>query len=113
MFLTLPLQVYVSLSFIRRRVPFQWHELGASLVKSALATACCAAGPMLVVVAQGFRFDIPIIGAILACGLAVPGWLAGLWLTSHPLYFELRAAVTHMLRGSLLASLFGRRSESL
>ena len=112
MFFSLPLQVYVALSFIRRRVPFQWQELGASVVKSALVTACCVTGPMLVIAAQGFHFDIPVMLAALACILAALGWLAGLWLTSHPLHFDLRAGVSRVLGSSLAASILGRRGQS-
>jgi hypothetical protein len=40
----------------------------------------------------GFRLDLPVPVALLAGVLAAGGWLAGLWLTQHPLMHELRFA---------------------
>ena len=98
MFVTLPLQVFVALTFIRRHVPFEWREFGMSVAKSAKVTVCCIAGPMLIIAAGGFQFDINIVLAIFTGVLAALGWLAGLWLTSHPLYFDLRALLSSLLR---------------
>lgn len=85
MLVTVPLQVYVAISFIRRRVHFEWRELAGALRKSAVATACALAGPLIVVAANGSGFDMSLPAAGLAGMLAAPGWLASLWLTSHPL----------------------------
>ena len=91
LFITLPLQVFVALSFIKRSVPFQWRDLGASVARSAFVAACCAVGPLLIVAALGFNFDMTVVMTILAVVAAGAGWLLGLWLTSHPLIFNLRA----------------------
>lgn len=101
LFVTLPVQVYVALSFIRRQIPFTWAELGASVGKSAFATGCCAIGPLAILAAMGFRFDMPLPAAIAIGISAAPGWLAGLWLTSHPL-MALLDECWHVVRCSRL-----------
>ena len=100
LFITLPFQVFVALSFIKRSVPFHWRDLVASVARSAFVTACCAVGPLLIVAAFGFNFDMTVVMAVLAVVAAGGGWLLGLWLTSHPLIFDLRAGVIGLRQNS-------------
>jgi O-antigen/teichoic acid export membrane protein len=86
--ITYPLQNFVALSYVRRHVDFTWRELFTATAKSALVAACAGAIPAATVLMQGsFALSIPV-GALLG-GLAVVGWLGGLWLTQHPLREEL------------------------
>lgn len=89
--ITLPLQVYVAIAFIRRSVPFTWRELALSQRKSALVNACTLIGPAVVVTLNGQGFDMSIWSAVIAGVLALPGWLGGLWISSHPLLEQLQA----------------------
>ncbi|MFZ1106332.1 MAG: oligosaccharide flippase family protein [Hyphomicrobiaceae bacterium] len=91
-FVIVPFQAYVSLCFVRRHVPVPWRALAGACGRSAVVTLCSAAGPLCVVAALGFRFDMPVLAALLAGALAAAGWLAGVWLTRHPLMHELRLA---------------------
>jgi O-antigen/teichoic acid export membrane protein len=91
-FVIVPFQAYVSLYFVRRHVPITWRELANVCWRSAVITLCSAAGPLGVVASLGFRFDISATAALLAGALAAAGWLAGVWLTQHPLLHEIRLA---------------------
>jgi O-antigen/teichoic acid export membrane protein len=91
-FLIVPFQAYVSVYFVRRHVPVPWRELGEACGRSAVVTLLSAAGPLSVVAALGFRFDMPVLAAIVAGILAAAGWLAGVWLTQHPFAHEIRLA---------------------
>ena len=88
----IPFQAYVSLYFVRRHVQVEWREIGAVMWKSAQIAALSALGPLGVVAASGFRFDISIPAALLGGVLAGSGWLAGIWLTKHPLLEEIQIA---------------------
>ena len=97
-FVIVPFQAYVSLYFVRRHVSIAWSELFAAVWPSAVIAALSATGPLCVVLYLGLRFDMPIPMALLAATLAAIGWLAGVWLTGHPMLDELRVG------GSLLRS---------
>ena len=98
LFITGPLQVYVAMHFIRRHVPFAWKELGAVLGKSVAITLSTAAAPGAAVVLAGFRFDLPV-SVMFVSGLgAAAGWIAGVFLTGHPLSMELRSAILTVFR---------------
>jgi len=86
---TLPLQSIVALCFVRRHVQFSWSEFAAATVKSLVITAFSAALPAAQIFLAGMRFEMSIPrGIVLGC-LAILGWLAGVWLTRHPLRDEL------------------------
>jgi O-antigen/teichoic acid export membrane protein len=110
-FLIVPFQAYVSVYFVRRHVPVPWRELGAACGRSAVVTLLSAAGPLSVVAALGFRFDMPVLAAVLAGMLAAAGWLAGVWLTQHPFVHEIRLA-GRIMRGGLGFEAIGNRQES-
>jgi O-antigen/teichoic acid export membrane protein len=88
LFLTAPFQVYVSLRFVRRQIPFQWTELAAAARKGVVVTLCAAAAPAAAVALAGFGLSVPA-GAAAGIGAAA-GWLVGLCLTDHPLLAEIR-----------------------
>jgi lipopolysaccharide exporter len=106
---TTPLQLLVAIHFIRLHVPFRWTELAAALGKSALITACSAAGPIAFIALAGFRSDLSI-GAALAAGLlSVCCWVAGLWLTYHPLLREIQNIFGAVEQSSIGRKLIGAR----
>lgn len=87
--LTLPLQMFVSLIFIRRHVHFSWLELAGATRKGALVTIISMIGPAAVVAINGAGFDMHFLSAIVASALGLMGWLGGLWLSGHPLLAQL------------------------
>ncbi|MDJ1157084.1 oligosaccharide flippase family protein [Chelatococcus sp. SYSU_G07232] len=89
MFVTVPLNGYVTQRVIRRHVPYAWSELGGAVWPSALVALCSAAGPLALIVVNGLRFDLSLGAAVIAAILAAAGWLAGLRLTRHPMLDEL------------------------
>ncbi|CAN7612793.1 oligosaccharide flippase family protein [Phyllobacterium sp. LjRoot231] len=88
-FITLPFQMFISLTYVRRHAPFDWQELFAILGKSALVALGGILGPLAVLAAHGFQFDLSIVQALLAGVLSAIGWLAALLITKHPFLEEL------------------------
>jgi O-antigen/teichoic acid export membrane protein len=93
-FISAPVQVFIAISFIARRIDVSWTEIARAVGRSAVVALCSAAAPALVIVLQGgFSFDISRPALAFALVGAGVGWLAGLVLSGHPLLDELRNAV--------------------
>jgi O-antigen/teichoic acid export membrane protein len=89
-FINAPLQVFVAVSFIGRRIGVSWAEIGRAVARSAVVALCSAVAPALVIVMQGgFSFGISHPALAFAVGGAAAGWLAGLVISRHPLLEEL------------------------
>jgi O-antigen/teichoic acid export membrane protein len=88
-FITVPFNMGLSVLVVRAHIPFPWSEFAGTTMKSAVVAALSAAGPLAVVASSGAigHAILPIAMAIGLCGV---GWLAGLWLTRHPLLHEVR-----------------------
>ena len=91
---TLPFQMVVALFFIRRHVPFLWHDLWLAIRKSVVVSITSALGPTLVLArfGEGTGLSLPETAVAVLLGLA--GWLAGVFLTRHPVVEELGRAWT-------------------
>ncbi len=100
MLLSWPLQVAVSLVFVRRHLGFAWHELFKTLWLSVPICVSTAAIPGIVVLQNGFRPDLPLPALVLAALGGAFGWLMGLYWTHHPLMAELHG-VLGLIRGRL------------
>lgn len=95
----------VGLVFVRWHLRFRWRELGAAMSKSVIVTLCTAVPPAAHVIAVGGSFEMSISHGVIAGLVAVPAWLAGLWLTRHPLRDEIvliAGGLRDKLRGSPL-----------
>jgi hypothetical protein len=91
---------------VRHFLKFSWAELAAAIARSAVATFISTAGPLAVIWAVGGEaLSIPL--AIAAGALAGGGWIAGLWLTRHPLLQEM-ILVSVNLRSRIALKLAGR-----
>ncbi|MFH5925464.1 lipopolysaccharide biosynthesis protein [Roseomonas xinghualingensis] len=97
-FINAPLQVYVALSFIRRRISLGWGEIALAIRSSVVVALCAAAPPAAAVAMAGFRFDLSIQAMLFSGTAAVIGWGAGLLITSHPLLGELRNGIRVVAR---------------
>lgn len=105
LFLTAPLQIWASLTFVRRSIPFSWREAAVACRSSALVALGTAAVPLAAVTIEGFRFDHPFIAmAVILPGMAA-AWIGGLLATDHPLLSEIggRARILSRLGASLKA----------
>lgn len=98
-----PLQVFVAIAFIRRHIDLSWWEIADAVRRSAVVALCAAAGPCIVLLLTGFRFDLPLPAFLLALAGAAAGWVIGLAVTGHPLLQE----VKHTAR--LVGGLVGQR----
>jgi hypothetical protein len=81
----------------------KWSELVAILCGSALVTLGAVVGPLAVLAAHGFRFNLSLSLALLASILSAIGWLTALLLTKHP-FFEEIVKVAEFYMPRLLAS---------
>jgi len=88
-FIILPFQSLLSFIYVRKHVRFDWSELFAIIYKSGKVTLCAAAGPLLILALNGFRFDQSILMAIASAILSGIGWVAALIVTKHPFLDEL------------------------
>jgi O-antigen/teichoic acid export membrane protein len=95
-FITGPLQVYVALTFIRRRIHFTWGEFAAPLVRSAVIAMCAATPAALGLALAGFRLDMSTSAMCFSAFGALAGWAGGLFVTRHPLLAEVRRATSHL-----------------
>ena len=98
-----PLQVFVAVSFIRRRIGVSWSDIGGAVWRSGVVALCTAVAPTLVVVVHGgFGFDVSHQALAFALVGAAVGWLMGLAFSKHPLLDELRNVaklVSQRIRG--------------
>jgi O-antigen/teichoic acid export membrane protein len=101
MLVTVPLQVVVAVTFIRRRVGLTWTEMLLAVRKSFIVAASSGIAPLLLHGAS-HRFDSTIsLGTVpIGACLSLSGWLLGLRLTRHPVFSELLRA-TEKLRAFL------------
>jgi hypothetical protein len=74
---------------VRAHVPFLWREFAGATMKSAVVAGLTAAGPLIVVAFLG-TVGPPILPIAIGMCFGGVGWLAGLWLTSHPLFREIQ-----------------------
>lgn len=89
-FISAPLQVFIAVSFIGRRIGVSWMEIAKAVWRSIVVALCAAAAPALVILWQGgFGFDISHQALGFAISGAAAGWLAGLFLSRHPMLEEL------------------------
>jgi O-antigen/teichoic acid export membrane protein len=89
-FIIVPFQAYVSLYFVRRRIALGWRDLAGACWGSAVIAGCSAVGPIGIAIALGHGLDLPISAGLVAGLLAALGWVAGIWLTGHPLAREIQ-----------------------
>jgi O-antigen/teichoic acid export membrane protein len=89
---TMPLQAYFSVSFVRRHVPVTWRQIGGSLWRAGVLALLSGLGPIMIVLIMG-RFDLPMPAVAAAIALSAIGWWFGLVLTAHPLLREIERAI--------------------
>ena len=97
MLLAVPLQAYAAFYFVRLHMRWEWRELMLALSRSAAVALASTLGPMMVLTLGGFNLEMSMPLAAMSIALAVVGWLAGLWLTSHPILDELGPLVRQLL----------------
>ena len=107
---TLPFQMYLSLYFVRRHIPFRWPEICAALWKSAVVTAGAAAGPAAVLALSDHGFALSLGATVLAALMAASGWLAAVLATRHPVLSELARAVEVIAQSSFVQRCWRERA---
>jgi O-antigen/teichoic acid export membrane protein len=91
-----PIDAAVELVFIRRHAHWAWTEFFAALQKSAVVAICTAALPAILLTASAGLNSI--MSLAIAIPLAMSGWIAGLYITGHPLAGELALAAVAVRR---------------
>jgi O-antigen/teichoic acid export membrane protein len=90
MFITVSLDAAVATYFLRRHLHFTFGELVVQLRASFLVAAVTAIGPLSAIALNGFDMRLGLVSGSLAAAIAGAGWLCALYLTDHPLFFEIR-----------------------
>ena len=101
MMIVIPFRAYVSMRFACRRMEIRWMEIFIAMRRSAATAVATAVGPLAVAISADTPFQLGLDKALLASLLAAIGWLAGLWITRHPLRRELASALT--VAGAMLS----------
>ncbi len=98
LFLTAPLEVGVTLWFVKRQLPFAWRDLLRIFGEGAVVSLATAVLPVMTILAagEGASLHLPAF-ALAICG-AVLGWVAGLRMISHPLTGEIIGAIGGLRR---------------
>lgn len=96
--IAIPVEMVVSLWFVRKHVGFAWRDLGRILLGSAVVTMGTATGLTGALVLFGFRFDLSVLEAMLAAFAAAGGWLLAVVLMRHPVMEELRPIIDQARR---------------
>ncbi len=91
-----PIDAAVELMFIRRHARWEWVQFFGALRQSAIVGGCTAVLPAALLSACGTLSSIESL--LLAVPLAAAGWLAGLFMTRHPLASELAHIVDSVRR---------------
>jgi hypothetical protein len=92
-FVTVPVSAFSSTMFVRRKIAFSWMELTNSLTKSVATALASSAGAFVVIVASNGNPRAATVVLSESMLVAATGWLVGLAITRHPLFFELMRAV--------------------
>lgn len=86
----IPVNTLVGYLMIRRELGVRATEVLGALSPSVLVTAGSAIGPLAILAAHGFRFDLPIGTACAVTVTAAIGWAAAIVASGHRLSPELR-----------------------
>ncbi len=93
MLVTIPLQVVIAVSFVRRRLEMAWLEIAFAVRRSLVAAMLSGIGPWLLHgAAQSFGWTGNLAIVTVAALLALGGWLVGVRLARHPIAAELQRA---------------------
>lgn len=93
MMVIVPFHALVALHFVKRRIALAWLDILRAVQKSTLVTAFCAAGPLSIAATAGYGFDMPVLYGIAGGALGGLGWIAGVYLTRHPMLGEIARLV--------------------
>jgi hypothetical protein len=104
-FVTVPFNVGLSVLVVRAHITFSSRESSRAIIKSAVVAGLSAVGPLIVIAFRETGGPSTLAIAI-ATSLGGVGWLAGLWLTHHPLFGEVREVVEVIAR-SIVARIAG------
>lgn len=90
--IVVPLQAAISIHFVQRHLPIMWRDIALAARRSAALTAITAAGLVGPIAAAGVPAPVPLPLAGAAVLSGAVAWLAGLWITRHPLRHHLHLA---------------------
>ncbi|MCL6285135.1 oligosaccharide flippase family protein [Ruegeria sp. 2012CJ41-6] len=90
-FALVALGVAISTYIVRSVVAFSWRDIAVSLQRSLKASILALIGPGLLAMIAGP--DQSVLVFLTSACLAVIGWVAGLYLTDHPMLAEVQRTV--------------------
>ena len=89
-FISVPVQLFISLGFTRKHLDFTTSELVSALTPSVAVTVFTLSGPMLLLSSGGWDLQISSLEFAIMLPLAGLGWLVGLVLVRHPFLEEVQ-----------------------
>lgn len=105
--LIIPFNAFLSVWVVRRFLRFSWRDFGVALRRSIASAVLSTVGPLIIFFMCGGAAAVSIGAAMLAVTFCGIGWLAGLWLTNHPLLHELFRARDVVLQSPFVARFLG------
>ncbi|MFZ2099317.1 MAG: oligosaccharide flippase family protein, partial [Oricola sp.] len=94
--LVIPFRAFISLKIACRRLAVSWGEIAMATWRSMVVAIAAVTPPLLIAISVETPFDFSIGQTVVAVGVAAAGWIAGLWITKHPMRDELLNAVAFM-----------------
>jgi O-antigen/teichoic acid export membrane protein len=89
------IRAVISNAFVCRRLAIGRSEIARPLLRSLTVSALAMIGPLAIVAINDFDLHFGVAVAVVIGAVAVPGWLLGLWATSHPFGAEILRALQH------------------
>ena len=105
LFVTIPLQSFLAIRVIQQKLPISWQAIGHALRASAVVSVLSAAGPLLVLAHAGWNFNFAWGGVVVAGLLWLFGFIAGVFVSGHPLASEMERVRTAAMRSTIGARL--------
>ncbi|MBC8050981.1 MAG: oligosaccharide flippase family protein [Chitinophagales bacterium] len=105
-FVTIPLQLFVTLWFLQKRIQLSYADIASALAASAALSAVSMAGPAVIWAANGFRFEMPLSVVLSIGALWGAGWIIGLRVTKHPMAGEVVRILRALERAAPVTSRF-------
>lgn len=89
--ISVPINIAAALYLVHRVAPFSVRDLARGLLRSAAVAAGTALGPLIVIAAADWHFNLSPLASLAAIIMAGAGWLATLAVIRHPLLGQVLA----------------------
>ncbi|QKV17934.1 oligosaccharide flippase family protein [Oricola thermophila] len=92
----IPFRAFIAINVVCRRLSMRWRDIGVATWRSLAVASTTVAVPLAIAVSSDVPFEFSISQTVAAVCAAGAGWLAGLWMTDHPMRKEIFNAMAHI-----------------